>query len=242
MTDIFFLGGIFIIAVLYSSVGHGGASGYLAFMALIGFAPEMMRPAALILNIFVSTIAFISFTRNGHFKFNLLWPFIVTSVPFAFIGGTFSVDARVYKIILGVFLLFAAARMLFRGKETSGEYKSPNIPLALAIGVFLGFFSGLIGIGGGIILSPIIILLGWASVKQTAAVSAVFILVNSIAGLSGFILKSGLPDMQIIHMVAAGFLGGLLGSYLGSFRLKENFLRYSLALVLLFASVKLFLL
>jgi uncharacterized membrane protein YfcA len=242
MTDILFLGGIFIIAVLYSSVGHGGASGYLAFMALMGFVPEVMRPAALILNIFVSTIAFISFTRNGHFRFKLLWPFIIASVPFAFFGGTFSIDSRIYKIILGVFLLFAVARMLIKSKNSPDAYKKINIPLALIMGSFLGFLSGLIGIGGGIILSPIIILLGWASVKQTAAVSAVFILVNSIAGLSGFILKNEMPDMQIGFMVMVGVLGGLLGSYLGSFRIKENFLRYTLAFVLLLASIKLFLL
>ncbi len=241
MTTIPFLAGIFIIAVLYSSVGHGGASGYLAFMALLGFTPDIMRPAALVLNIFVSTIAFISFYRNGHFKFRLLWPFIIASVPFAFLGGMFSIDTRIYKIILGVFLLFAVARMLIRNKEQSGS-KEIHLPLALLIGAFLGFFSGLIGIGGGIILSPVIILLGWASVKQTAAVSAVFILVNSIAGLSGFIINNSMPTMDISFMVVAGFLGGLLGSYLGSFRIGENFLRYTLAGVLVFASIKLVLL
>ncbi len=240
MTDILFLGGIFLIAILYSSVGHGGASGYLAFMALLGFVPEVMRPSALILNVFVSSIAFITFTRNGHFKFKLLWPFIITSVPFAFLGGTFSIDTRIYKIILGVFLLFAIARMLIKVKNDKDFLKEINILYALLIGAFLGFFSGLIGIGGGIILSPIIILLGWATVKQTAAVSAVFILVNSLAGLGGFFLKSEMPDIQIMYMIIAGLLGGLLGSYLGSFRIKENYLRYTLSLVLLLASVKLF--
>lgn len=241
MTDFLFLGGIFLIAVLYSSVGHGGASGYLAFMALLEFTPEIMRPAALILNIFVSTIAFITFTRNGHFRFKLLWPFMITSVPFAFLGGTFSIDSSIYKIVLGIFLLFAIARMLFKVKGTAGVTNEINILYALIIGAFLGFFSGLIGIGGGIILSPIIILLGWATVKQTAAVSALFILVNSLAGLSGFILKSEMPDFQVVYMVIAGFLGGVLGSYLGSFRIREKYLRYALSGVLLFASIKLFL-
>ena len=241
MTDILFLGGIFLIALLYSSVGHGGASGYLAFMALLGFAPEIMRPAALILNIFVSSIAFITFTRNGHFRFKLLWPFIITSIPFAFFGGTFKVDTRIYKIILGVFLLFAVARMLLKVKNAAGDLKAIQIIPALLVGALLGFFSGLIGIGGGIILSPVIILLGWATVKQTAAVSAVFILVNSLAGLSGFILKNEMPDFQVYYMVAAGISGGLLGSYLGSFRIREMYLRYTLGLVLLLASVKLFL-
>ena len=241
MTDILFLGGIFLIAILYSSVGHGGASGYLAFMALLGFAPEMMRPAALILNIFVSSIAFISFTRNGHFKLKLLWPFIITSIPFAFLGGTFSIDTRIYKIILGVFLLFAIGRMLIKVRKGENDLKEINIYYALIIGAFLGFFSGLIGIGGGIILSPILIMLGWATVKQTAAVSAVFILVNSIAGLSGFILNNEMPEIQVMYMVTAGFLGGLLGSWLGSFRIGENYLRYTLSVVLLMASIKLFL-
>lgn len=241
MTDILFLGGIFLIAILYSSVGHGGASGYLAFMALLGFVPEVMRPAALILNIFVSSIALFSFSRNGHFRFKLLWPFIITSVPLAFIGGTFNIDSRIYKIILGTFLLFAIVRMLISVKDAKGTFKEPQILSALIIGAILGFFSGLIGIGGGIILSPIIILLGWGSVKQTAAVSAAFILVNSIAGLSGFILKSELPDFELIYVIIAGVAGGLLGSWLGSFRIKENFLRYTLALVLFMASIKLFL-
>lgn len=239
MTDIYFLGGIFLIAVLYSSVGHGGASGYLAFMALVGLTPEMMRPAALVLNIFVSLIAFISFARNRHFRFSLIWPFVVTSVPFAFLGGSFSVDARVYKIILGIFLVFAVSRMLLQAKE-KGSYKDVRIPLALLVGAVLGFFSGLIGIGGGIILSPVILLLGWAGMKQTAAVSAVFILVNSIAGLSGFILHNDWPQMSIGPIVAAGVLGGLAGSYLGSYRIGERPLTYALSFVLLLASVKLF--
>ncbi len=239
MTDIYFLGGIFLIAVLYSSVGHGGASGYLAFMALVGLTPELMRPSALVLNVFVSLIAFIAFARNRHFRFSLIWPFAVTSIPFAFLGGSFSVDARVYKIILGVFLLFAVTRMLL---QTQGKdnFKNVNIPLALGIGAVLGFFSGLIGIGGGIILSPVILLLGWASVKQTAAVSAVFIFVNSIAGLSGFVMHNDWPQVNIGLVVAAGVAGGLLGSTLGSYRIGERPLKYALSFVLLLASVKLF--
>ncbi len=239
MTGILFLGGIFLIAILYSSVGHGGASGYLAFMALMDLTPDVMRPAALVLNIFVSLIAFISFARNRHFRFSLIWPFLITSVPFAFLGGTFSLDARVYKIILGIFLVFAVSRMLLKAKYR-GTYKDVNLSLAMVIGALLGFFSGLIGIGGGIILSPVIILLGWASVKQTAAVSAVFILVNSIAGLSGFVLHNDWPRMNIGLFVAAGIAGGLLGAYLGSYKIGERPLRYALSFVLLLASVKLF--
>ena len=177
----------------------------------------------------------------GHFKLKLLWPFIITSIPFAFLGGTFNIDTRIYKIILGVFLLFAIGRMLFKARKGDPVLKELNIYYALMIGAFLGFFSGLIGIGGGIILSPILIMLGWATVKQTAAVSAVFILVNSIAGLSGFILKNEMPEIQLMYMVMAGVVGGLLGSWLGSFRIRETYLRYTLSVVLLMASLKLFL-
>jgi uncharacterized membrane protein YfcA len=178
----------FAIAALYSSVGHGGATGYLALMALLSFTPEVMRPIALTLNIFVSSIAFYSFYKNGHFRFNLLWPFIAASIPFAFLGGALVVDFKIYKIILGVFLLLAVARMLFVRPSKIKSGRPINILLALIIGAVLGFFSGMIGIGGGIILSPVIILLGWANMKETAAVSAVFILVNSISGLTGFLI------------------------------------------------------
>lgn len=242
MTDIFFLTGIFVIAILYSSVGHGGASGYLAFMALLSINPIIMRPAALILNIAVSGIALISFARNKHFKFNLFWPFVVTSLPMAFIGGLFTIETKVYKIILGVFLLIAIARMLLQLKIRDDSKERVNIPAALFIGAVLGFFSGLIGIGGGIILSPVILLLGWANVKETAAVSAAFILINSLAGITGFVIKNPLPEMEITFMVFAGVVGGIIGSHQGSFRLNAVRLRKVLAAVLLFASIKLFIL
>ncbi|MEP7267506.1 MAG: sulfite exporter TauE/SafE family protein [Saprospiraceae bacterium] len=186
---------LFLVAFLYSSVGHGGASGYLALMAFFSFAPETMWPTALMLNIFVSLIAFIQYYRSGHFKWQLFWPFAIASIPAAFIGGLIVVDAKIYKTILGVLLLFPVVRLggvKFNAEETQKEQK---LFTSLIIGALIGLFSGMIGIGGGIILSPIILLLHWANMKQTAAVSALFILVNSMAGLAGLsqrVLISGL--------------------------------------------------
>ena len=237
--EILFLGLVFLMAVLYSSVGHGGASGYLALMAIFGFSPEFMRPSALVLNIFVSSIALFSYTRNGHFRFRLLLPFIITSVPFAFLGGLITVNPKAYKIILGIFLIFAIIRMIYRPKNQTNKTNYVNKYAAYIIGVFLGFFSGLIGIGGGIILSPIIILLKWGTMKETAAVSAAFILVNSIAGLIGQFSQGIQLAPEIGTMLSAAILGGLLGSYMGSYKITDKALKYALSVVLTFASFKL---
>lgn len=239
MTDFLFFALIFLMAILYSSVGHGGASGYLALMAIFSFAPEFMRPSALVLNIFVSSIALFSYYRSGHFRLKLLLPFILTSVPFAFLGGMINVNPRLYKVILGVFLLIAISRMIFRPQNKNGETREINRPVAFTIGAFLGFFSGLIGIGGGIILSPIIILLKWGDMKQTAAVSAAFILVNSVSGLIGQVSNgiSLAPEIGIMLAMAVG--GGLIGSYLGSSKITNTALKYALSFVLVFASIKL---
>lgn len=233
---------IFSLAILYSSVGHGGASGYLALMAIFSFSPEVMRPSALVLNIFVSSIALFSFYKNGHFKFKLLLPFIITSVPVAFVGGAITADPKTYKIILGIFLLIAIARMVYQPKNTANELRPINKYGAYVIGVFLGFFSGLIGIGGGIILSPIIILLKWGTIKQTAAVSAAFILVNSVAGLLGQITQDVQLAPELAWMLFATAIGGSIGAYMGSFKVSNTVLRYTLSLVLIFASFKLILL
>lgn len=239
MTEIIFLGLVFLMAILYSSVGHGGASGYLALMAIFSFSPEFMRPSALVLNIFVSSIALFSYYKNGHFRIRLLLPFIITSVPFAFLGGAITVNPKAYKIILGIFLIIAIARMIYRPKNQNDEIKPINKPLAYAIGIFLGFFSGLIGIGGGIILSPIIILLKWGTMKETAAVSAAFILVNSIAGLIGQFSQGIQLAPEIGYMLGAAITGGIIGSYIGSYKITDNTLKYALSVVLTFASFKL---
>lgn len=239
MAEILFFMLVFLMAVLYASVGHGGASGYLALMAAFSFSPEFMRPSALVLNIFVSSIALFSYFKNGHFRLKLLLPFILTSIPFAFLGGAISINPKIYKIILGLFLLIAILRIIYRPKSKAENMLPVNKPLAYFIGMFLGFFSGLIGIGGGIILSPVIILLRWGNMKETAAVSAAFILVNSISGLSGQLLQGVQFAPELAYMLVAAILGGTIGAYTGSFKASEKVLKYALALVLTFASIKL---
>lgn len=231
---------VFVIAVLYSSVGHGGASGYLAVMALFAIEPLVMRSSALTLNIFVSGISFFTYYRAGYFKPPLWWPFAVTSIPFAFLGGMMSIDTHIYRIILGILLLFAVIRIVFKPTDP-GSLKKVNIPAALLTGAVLGFFSGMIGIGGGIILSPLILLLRWGNVKETAAASALFILVNSAAGLAGIVSQGIAYVPEIPVLVIAAITGGILGARIGSARVNVLQLRYILSFVLLLASVKLIL-
>lgn len=237
--EILFLCLVFLMAVLYASVGHGGASGYLALMAIFSFSPEFMRPSALVLNIFVSSISLFSFYKNGHFRMKLLLPFILTSVPFAFLGGLITINPKTYKIILGIFLIIAILRMIYRPKNQSVQTMPINRPAAYFIGIVLGFFSGLIGIGGGIILSPIIILLKWGTMKETAAVSAAFILVNSVSGLTGQFSQGIQLAPEIGYMLAAAISGGVLGAYMGSYKITDRTLKYALSVVLTFASFKL---
>lgn len=232
---------LFIVALLYASVGHGGASGYLALMAIYGFAPEVMKPSALILNLFVSLTSFIMFYKGGHFKWKLFLPFALASIPFSFLGGTITLDAPIYKKVLGVLLLFPVTRFFFYPNTEDSNLKSSNSIISLLIGAIIGFLSGLIGIGGGIILSPVLLLLKWTNQKQTAAISALFIFVNSIAGLAGQISKGIHIDNTVIGFIAIAFIGGLGGSWLGSLKLNQLYLKYTLAIVLLMASVKLIL-
>jgi len=231
---------IFITAVLYSSVGHGGASGYLAIMALFAVSPENMRASALILNLFVAGISFYTYYKGGFFKLKLLLPFVIFSIPMSFLGARLEINPNTYKIILGIFLLIAVGRMLFNANKPEIT-RAVNIPFALAIGAFLGFFSGMIGIGGGIILSPVLLMFRWATIKETAAISAIFIFLNSAAGLSGLASKGILnPVPEIYLLIALGIAGSLIGSHLGRVKLTSLKLTYLLAAVLLFASFKLF--
>lgn len=230
---------LFVVAFLYAAVGHGGASGYLALMALWGIAPELMKPSALFLNLFVSIIAFIQFYRNGYFNWKFFLPFVITSIPFSFIGGSITIDAVIYKKILGVLLLIPVARFFMIPYADSSELKQSSFPLSLFIGANIGFLSGLIGIGGGIILSPLILLLKWADQKQTAAVSALFIFVNSLAGLGGQ-WNSGIQlQSNMLIWVCIALLGGWLGGWLGAKRFKQQQLQVILAAVLLIAAWKL---
>lgn len=238
--DILFFSLLFLVGFLYSSVGHGGASGYLALMAVFSFAPETMRSSALLLNVFVSVIAFIQFYRNGFFQWKLFWPFAVASVPAAFLGGMISIDEGIYKKILAVLLLFSVARLIGNYKNTAVNKKQQILSLSLIAGFGIGLFSGMIGIGGGIILSPLILLLNWADMKQTAAVSALFIFVNSIAGLAGIYSQGIHFDTSMGLMLLVALSGGFLGAYYGATKFNSANLRYVLSVVLVIASVKLF--
>ena len=230
---------LFIIAFLYASVGHGGASGYLALMAIYGISPEVMKPTALLLNLFVSIVSFIQFYRGGHFRWQLFWPLAIASVPMAFIGGLIHMDASVYKFILGILLVIVVIRFLFFSNFQNVETKPLQIIPALLIGAAIGFLSGLIGIGGGIILSPILLLLRWSTMKQTAAISALFIFVNSLSGLMGQLTKGINFSADMLMYVVVAFAGGLLGAYVGSLKLKTVMLKNILAAVLLVAAYKL---
>ena len=238
--DLIFLFILPVVAFLYSSVGHGGASGYLALMALFSFAPDEMKPTALLLNLFVAAISFYHFWRAGYFNWKLFLAFAIGSIPLSYVGGRLNIDPKLYKIILGVLLIFAILKMLnVFGKENATN-KKINWPFALIVGGAIGFFSGLIGIGGGIILSPVILLLNWGKVKEAAAVSALFIWVNSAAGMVGQ-LSQGIEfgNNSWLYVLLA-VVGGFFGGYFGSVKMNNTSVRYLLAFVLLLASIKLF--
>lgn len=228
-----------LISFLYSSVGHGGASGYLALMALFSFAPEVMKPTALLLNLFVAGISFYYYYKGGHFNKRLFLYFAIASVPLAFLGGSIEIDATIYKKILAVLLVFAILKMLYVfGKEKTAIRKI-KLWQGLIVGGIIGFFSGLIGIGGGIILTPLILLLHWGKMKEAAAVSALFIWVNSASGLVGQ-LNSGVQlEKGSFLLVAIALIGGVFGAYLGSKKIQNETLRYMLAVVLIIACFKL---
>jgi uncharacterized protein len=234
----------FAVAILYSSVGHGGASGYLAIMALAGVAPQELRPAALTLNIIVSTTAFVRFSAAGNFRWRLFWPFAAASVPAAFLAGRYlTLDAAAYRWVLGVVLIYAAFRLAWSMRERGETLRPPRTAPALTVGGGIGVLSGLIGVGGGIFLSPVMLLMRWATARQTAAVSALFILVNSISGLAGVALQhGGLPaDPARLGVWAAAVLaGGLIGSGLGARQFNQVVLCRLLALVVATAGAKMF--
>ena len=230
-----------IVAFFYASVGHGGASGYLALMALFSFPMLVMRPTALLLNLFVAGTAFIQYYKHHHFNWKLFYPFVITSIPFAFLGGYLSVDATLYKQILGVVLLFSIMRLV----GMIGKEKKELVPLklwqGLIIGAIIGLISGMIGIGGGIILSPVILILGWAKMKATAAASALFIWVNSASAMAGLLASGVIIEKQAFLLVGVALIGGLAGGYYGSGHFNNKVLNYMLAFVLVIACLKLFL-
>ena len=229
-----------VVAFLYASVGHGGASGYIALMSIFSFPIAFIKPTALLLNICISGIAFWFFRKHKHFKWNLFYPFALTSIPASFLGGYLNVDPTLYKQVLGVVLFIATLRMLgFLGREKETKRKL-NISSALLLGCGIGFFSGMIGIGGGIILSPVLVLLGWANLKEAAAVSALFIFVNSASGLLGYASHYPLTT-EYLQFIPVALIGGSIGSYYGSKRWNNKKLEYFLAFILTTAGIKLIL-
>src|SRR5213595_946308 len=229
---------IAVIAFLYSSVGHAGASGYIATMTLFGLAATVIRPTALVLNILVATIGSVQFWRSGHFSWKLFWPFALLSVPAAYLGGYIQPSASILRILIGLVLLFSAARLIFRRGDPA-ETVAPSKPTAVGVGAGLGFLSGLTGTGGGIFLTPLLLFCRWAHIRQAAAVSALFIWVNSIAGLVGYFTKlRSIPSLGLVLALAA-IVGGVVGSHLGSRRFAVRVISLLLATVLLIAGMKL---
>src|SRR3989338_8943117 len=239
-TSILLLILIALAALLYSSVGHGGASGYLAAMALLGVAPAVMKPAALVLNIFVAVWVAWRLYRAGYFNARVFWPFALGSIPLAFVGGLLILPGNFYRYVVGAPLVLAALRLLVEARDQPARSVPPPM-LAVAVGAVLGFVSGLTGVGGGVFLSPLLLFLRWAGMRHTAALSAVFILLNSLAGLAGHVaagagVPSGLP-----WMVFAALAGGVVGAELAVRRLAPVRLRQLLGVVLIIAAAKMFL-
>jgi uncharacterized membrane protein YfcA len=232
--------GVLAIAFLYSSVGHAGASGYIAVLSLVGVAPASVKPTALVLNILVASIGSWQFWRAGHFSWSLFWPFALLSVPLAWIGGYVALPARAFQILVGLVLLFSAMRFLAR-PSADADVTPPSRPAAMAVGGGIGLLSGLTGTGGGIFLTPLLLFMRWARTKNAAAVSSLFILLNSISGLAGNVAGTGSFPGFALPLVAAAAIGGTAGSYFGSRRFDPVAIKRLLAFVLLIAGAKLIL-
>jgi len=229
-----------IIAILYSSVGHAGSSGYLAIMALLSFTPESIKPTSLILNIVVASIASYKYIKNNYFDRTIFLTIIITSIPFSFLGGYLTLSPKYFKLVAGLFLIFASVLMFIREYSSIKEnyYKKMSKSSGLLIGLIIGFISGLIGVGGGIFLSPIVIMSRWTTIKNVSGVASLFILVNSISGLAGRMTSISQVDNHIIFWIGAVIIGGLTGSYLGTIKFNNRIIISCLFLVLLTAGVK----
>lgn len=239
--EIALTGAFAVAAFLYASVGHAGASGYLAAMALLSMAPEQMKPMALILNLVVGTIALIQFARAGCFSWRLLWPFALGAAPFACLGGSLSVSGTVYRILVAIGLVLAAARLAMDSNVATSRapLRRPSVPVAVLCGAVIGLLAGITGTGGGIYLSPLLIFCRWGEARQTGGVAAAFILVNSLAGLLGHrpdiaLLPTALPVWAVVVALC-----GAIGAWMGSRRIAPLVFRRMLAAVLLVAALKL---
>ncbi|MEY4191795.1 MAG: hypothetical protein RJA00_26 [Bacteroidota bacterium] len=269
------LGLFFLVAFLYSAVGHGGASGYLALLSLQEIAPECMKPIALVLNLLVSGIAFIQFYRQGHFLWRLFLPIALFSVPMAYWGGLTPLKDIWYQRGLGIFLLVSVVMMLWASDSDASDavdsvnngrgWWNKETGIAAFMGAIIGYVSGLLGIGGGILLSPVLLMIRWTQQKQTAAISSAFIFVNSASGLLGFVQqhtpwvitaqKTGdlmglgiavdagwyIVAMILCYLILPVLLGGLMGSWYGAKKFNQTVMKYILCAVLLIAAIKLLL-
>src|SRR5215216_1803375 len=230
---------MFLGAALYTSVGHAGASAYIALMALFGLAPSVMRPTALALNILVASLTSYRYLRAGLFRWRTLWPFLIGAVPFAFVGGAIQLPGAYYRPIVGVVLLLGAVRLLWPTElATNKEPKDPPIWAGIVGGAAIGLLSGLTGTGGGIFLSPLLLFVGWSATKPASGIAAVFILCNSVAGLLGnvAIVKALPPDLPLYAV--AVLLGAIAGTTFG-IRFATPAILKALGLVLLIAGLKL---
>lgn len=229
---------IFVVAVVYASVGHGGASGYLAALSLLGYDPARMASSALILNLWVAGLAFLAFWRAGHFCWARSWPFLVASIPAAIFGGWLPVAQPTYHRLLAAVLCVAAFWLWVRPQESGVIREGPPRPVALSLGAGIGVVSGIVGVGGGIFLSPLLVLCRWAWPKQAAATSALFILLNSLGGLAGRFLAGRWEVGSMLPLLAAAFSGGWIGSHWGAHRASNPWLCRILGIVLAVAAVK----
>jgi len=232
---------IFVGAVLYTSVGHGGATVYTAILTLFGYAIAPLVTLVLVMNVVAATIAWVTFRQAGFLRWRLLLPFLVTSVPFAYLGGLLPLTGRAQAIILGLALLAGSIRLLFFARPPSLNVRLRGVlyyGFAASLGALLGFVAGATGIGGGIFLSPILIALGWANVKEAASVASAFIVLNSIAGLAARLPRTPIEAQYVAPFVAVVIVGAVLGSFMGARRLPFRAVQISLGLVLLIAAAR----
>lgn len=237
--EILLLLALFSVGFLYASVGHGGASGYLAVLSIFSIPLAQYKTMVLLLNILVAGAGFIQFYKAGFFKWRLCWPFLLSSIPFAFLGSKVVLDTKVYHILLGAALMFPVIRLLGFGDQEKHIKKAIPLVKALIWGALLGLISGMLNIGGGIFLSPLLILMGWANSKESASVSTLFIVCNSMAGLLGYTQALEIQDSSVWLWFFSALAGGFAGAYLGSRYFKISTIRYLLTVVLAIASFKL---